>query len=452
MSNLAEGTLDSLLSRPGASGPLESRVAAVAGGLVAAGVQPGDVVAWQLPNSVAAVELFRACWRVGAVAAPLHHLAGAADVDRLLPRLSPRLVVGPDDGLPSGSPVPVGAVPASPDDVAVVLATSGSTGMPKLARHSHRGLVYKAEVMTAVHGLSGSDCILLPAPMAHISGLLNGVLLAASGMRVVPMARWDAGEALRIISRERVTFMIGPPAFFVSLVEAPGFDPSLVASLRQISCGGAGVTPAFVQQTSSLLGCRVKRTYGSTEAPTMTTSTLADPPERAAETDGRPVGSAEIRIAEGGELWVRGPELFVGYDDPAATEAAFADDGWFRTGDMGRIDDEGWLTIVGRLKDIIIRGGENIATAEVEAVLERHAAVSSAVCVGYPDHRLGERVCAFVVASTPFDLATCREWFAHEAVTRFKWPERVIQLDALPLLPTAKPDRTALRSLAAEPV
>jgi acyl-CoA synthetase (AMP-forming)/AMP-acid ligase II len=206
-----------------------------------------------------------------------------------------------------------------------------------------------------------------------------------------------------------------------------------------------------VSTASQALGCRVKRTYGSTEAPTVTTSTLSDPPSLAAATDGRAVGEAELRVIETGELWVRGPELFAGYDDPAATRAAFAEGGWFRTGDLATLDGDGWLTIVGRLKDVIIRGGENISAAEVEGVLEAHPDVRQAVAVGYPDPRLTERVCAFVVGSTgrPFGLDECRRWFADRGVAKFTWPERVVQVPSLPLLSSGKPDRAALRRLAA---
>jgi cyclohexanecarboxylate-CoA ligase len=438
---------------------LEAPVAAVAGGLRAAGVAPGDVVAWQLPNGPDALTLFRATWRLGAVAAPIHHLAGPADVAASLARLSPVLFVTPEGPLPTGPSLGRGPVTVDPTSVAVALATSGSTGAPKVALHTHRGLVYKARVMAAAHGLGPEDCFLLAPPLAHISGLLNGVLLTVSGMRVVPMARWDPVEALGVVEREGVTFMVGPPAFFVSLMAAPGFAPERVQSLRLISCGGAGVTRAFVRSASEALGCRVKRSYGSTEAPTVTTSAPDDLPERAAETDGRLVGAAELRVVdpetgcdravgEAGEVWVRGPELFVGYDDPAATVAAYAAGGWFRTGDLGAVDRDGWLTIVGRLKDVIIRGGENIAASEVEAVLEAHPAVRHAAVVGYPDERLGERVCAFVEADADagFDLEACRAWFANQGVTRFKWPERVEVVDALPLLPAGKPDRAALRS------
>ncbi len=438
-------TLDDLLVGDAA---LEHRVAEVAGGLAAAGVGLGDAVAWKVPNGPDPIVLYRACWRVGAVAAPIHHQAGAADTAAMLERLDPVVFVTSE--LPTAAPV--GRNPAGPTldpaSVAAALGTSGSTGAPKVALHTHRGLVYKAKLMAEVHGLGRDDCILLPAPMAHISGLLNGVLLAASGIRVIPMARWDPSEALDVIKRERVTFMIGPPTFFVSMLDAPDFSPQAVASLRQVSCGGAGVTPAFIRDASAAFDCRVKRTYGSTEAPTITTSTLADDPERAAETDGRPVGWAEVSVHDG-ELWVRGPELFVGYDDHDATAAAFAEGGWFRTGDLACIDDDGWLTIVGRAKDVIIRGGENIATAELEAVLEAHPAVRQAAAIGYPDDRLGERVCAFVVADDAFDLDECRRWFEASGVTRFKWPERVERLAQLPLLPAGKADRKALRALAA---
>jgi fatty-acyl-CoA synthase/long-chain acyl-CoA synthetase len=229
-----------------------------------------------------------------------------------------------------------------------------------------------------------------------------------------------------------------------------------VPSLRIISVGSMTVSPDFVEATASAFGATVKRTYGSTEAPTVTTSTWNDPADRAGHSDGRPVSGAELRVVdpdtgadvaagETGELLLRGPELFAGYADPEQTRASMRR-GWFCTGDLATVDEQGWLTIVGRIKELIIRGGENIVPAEVERVLESHPSVDQAVVVGYPDDQLGERVAACVIATHPFDLQACREWFAGQGVARFKTPERVVQLQAFPLLSLGKPDRDALRA------
>jgi len=444
-------TIDAALSAHDGADVAE-RVARVAGGLRAAGVRLHDAVCWQRPNGDDVRLLLRACWRIGAVAVPIHHAAGAADVDVIVEDTAPSLVV--EDALPDGEPVRDGA--SSPADAAVVLYTSGSTARPKGVIHTHRGLAYKARLMAAVHGLQADDAVLMPAPLAHISGLQNGITLpGVVPMRAVFMARWDPEEAVRIIERERITFMIGPPTFFISLMAASNFTPSAVSSLRLVSSGGAGVTPAFVEEAQRVLGCVVKRTYGSTEAPTITTTQPGDDPVKAMTTDGRPTGAVELRTDPAtGELLVRGPELFCGYTDPRRNVDAFTDDGWFRTGDLAAIDDDGWLTIVGRLKDIIIRGGENIPAAEVEATLEAHPAVRHAVAVGAPHERLGEQVVAYVMV-TPgagFDLAACREWFATRGVAKFKTPEHVVVVDELPLLAAGKPDRGALRARAADDV
>ena len=423
-------------------GPHEG-VADLAGGLHSLGVGRGDVVAWQRPNGPEVVALYRACWRLGAVAAPIHDRATDADVARLLPRLDPAAYFAPGDELPSGPPA---AATGRATDVACVLWTAGSSGEPKGVLHTQRALAYKARSMVEVHGLGPEDVVLMPAPLAHVSGLLNGVLVPqAAGMRAVFMARWDPEAALALIESAGVTFMVGPPTFFIGLMAAEGFAPERVASLRLISSGGAGVTPAFVDEATDRLGAVVKRAYGSTEAPTVATTWAGDPPARGRDTDGRPTGAVELRLGDDDELLVRGPELFVGYDDPAATEAAVVD-GWFRTGDRAVIED-GWLTITGRLKDVIIRGGENVSIAAVEAVLEAHPAVRHAVVVGEPDDRLGERVVAVVEADDTFDLDECRRWFETEGATRFTWPERVVRVDTIPVLPAGKPDREAVRTL-----
>ena len=247
----------------------------------------------------------------------------------------------------TGSAVPAGGVDVDPSSVAAVLFTAGSTGRPKAVLHTHRTLGYKARSMVGVHGLGPADVMLMPAPMAHISGLQNGILVpAAAGMTTVTMASWDPDHALSLVEDEHVSFMVGPPTFFVGMRDAARFDPSRVASLRLVSSGGTGVTPAFVEPTADAFGCTVKRTYGSTEAPTVTTSYTGDPADRARDTDGRPTGGAEVRIADGGEVWVRGPEVCQGYASVDDIARRFTADGWLRTGDLGTLDD-GWLTITG---------------------------------------------------------------------------------------------------------
>jgi cyclohexanecarboxylate-CoA ligase len=420
-----------------------SGVAELAGGLHGLGVGRGDFVAWQRPNGPDVAQLYRACWRLGAVAAPIHDRASDAEVARLLARLDPAAFFTEGDELPAGPPA---AAACRPSDVACVLWTAGSTGEPKGVLHSHQALASKARTMVDVHGLDSSDVVLMPAPLAHISGLLNGVLVPeVAGMGAVFMARWDPGRALDLIEAERVTYMVGPPTFFIGLMAADGFSPERVESLRIISSGGAGVTPAFVDEATERLGAFVKRSYGSTEAPTVTTTWADDPPERARDTDGRVTGGMEIRLGDDDELLVRGPELFVGYLGGPRR----GPDEWFATGDRATISDDGWLTITGRLKDVIIRGGENVSVAVVEAVLEAHPSVRHAVVVGEPDDRLGERVVAVVEADATFDLPECRRWFADQGQTKFTWPERVEVVDRIPVLPAGKPDREAVRALLA---
>jgi cyclohexanecarboxylate-CoA ligase len=462
---------------------LEAAVSAVAGALLAAGVRRRRVVAWQMPNSAAALVLYRSCWRLGVVAAPLHHRLGTSEVRGALDQVDPALVLAVPGmaaaelpgavvverpsvdallaSLPAGRAVGRASVPVSSSQLAVALFTSGSTGVPKAVLHTHRALGYKAATMVGVHGLGTGDAVLMPAPLAHVSGLLNGVLIPAlAGIPVVLMGSWDPEVALERIEAHRVSFMGAPPVFFSQMAASERFTAERVGSLRLVSTGGASVSPAFVESTASAFGCRVKRTYGSTEAPTITTSGPADPAGRARDSDGRPVGEAEIEVhdpATGqrlppgtvGELWLRGPELFVGYADADQTRAVIGSPGgWYRSGDLGVVDDEGWLQVVGRISDVIIRAGENISASEVEAVLEAHPAVRHAVAVPVPDPAMGERVAAFVEADVELSLEECRAWFADRGVARFKTPEYVVRLKAMPVLAAGKPDRAALRARA----
>ena len=465
---------------------LSAMVSSLAGALRVRGIGRGDVVAWQLPNWFETVVLYRAAWTVGATAAPIHHQAGAGEVAHMVGQLDPTICFaapgqplgelapavpvrdggGTFEALLSGGltgdPGTAGVAVAGPSrsDVALVMFTSGSSGVPKGVIQTHRGLSYKMRLMVDVHRLGVDDVSLMPLPMAHVSGLLNGLLVpAAAGMTTVLMERWDPAVGLELIERERVSFMVGPPPLFTALMDRPDFSSERVSSLRVLSTGAMGVSTEFVGRSTRELGAQVKRSFGSTELPTIATTFADDPFERSRDTDGRVVGEGELRTIDpttgdeakaglAGEVVYRGPEMLHGYLDRAATEATIRG-GWFHTGDLGVLDDDGWLRIVGRLKDTIIRGGENIAPAEVQHVLEAHPGVRQAVVVGYPDPAVGERVAAFVVGDGVLDLSWCRAWFGEREVARFKVPELVVQLDAIPTLAAGKPDLETLKSEAA---
>jgi cyclohexanecarboxylate-CoA ligase len=388
----------------------------------------GDVHAFVATSTAETVITFLACWRAGAVAAPLHARLTEREQDELRERM---LALPREDGL------------------AVLLATSGSSGRPKLVRHTSAALAYKARLMADVHALTSDDVVLMPAPLAHVSGLLNGILLpGAARMTTVLMSRWSAADALDLIERESVSFMIGPPTYFVQMMAAPTFSADRVASVRLISCGGAGVDAGFAKRAAEAFGAVVKRTYGSTEAPTVTTSYAGDPLERGWTTDGRPVGDVELRVdSETGELFVRGSELFIGYDDASVTAAVLSPDGWFRTGDRAVIDD-GWLTVLGRIGETIIRGGENVDPHEVEQVCSSIPGVGQVVVVGYPDEEMGERI-GLVVVGRHVPLDEVRLHCEATGLARFKTPERVLTVTEIPVLTVGKPDRATLSGLLA---
>ncbi|MDX6285204.1 MAG: cyclohexanecarboxylate-CoA ligase [Frankiales bacterium] len=389
-------------------------------------VEAGTYHPFVAHSHASTIATFLACWRGGATAAPLHSRLTDAEQLALQHRIE--------------------SLPPDPK-LAVVLATSGSSGRPKLVLHASDRLAYKARLMADVHALTTDDVVLMPAPLAHVSGLLNGVLVpAAAGMTTVLMSRWSPEDALDLVEREHVTFMIGPPTYFVQMMGSPRFSAERVASVRLISCGGAGVTPEFAQRAADTFSAVVKRTYGSTEAPTITTSFAGDPMERGWTTDGRAVGDVELRLDPASdELLVRGRELFTSYGDPEMTATAVDSEGWFRTGDRGRIDGD-WLIVLGRLGDTIIRGGENVDPREVESVCASLAGVAQVVVVGYPDDEMGERVGLVVVGREP-TIDEVRAHCAAGGLARFKTPERVVEVSEMPILTVGKPDRVALTRL-----
>jgi len=274
----------------------------------------------------------------------------------------------------------------------------------------------------------------------------------------VLMPRWDAGEALRLIAAERVTYMVGAPTFLRDLAQHPDLADADVSSFRLFSCGGADVDPALVAEAASRLGCVAKRVYGSTEFPTITTTGPDDPPARRVDSDGRPIGAVEIRLVDDdgtdvgpgreGEILARGPECCLGYLDATLNTEAFTADGWFRTGDLGMTDAAGFLRITGRKKDIIIRKGENISAREVEDLVATHPAVAEVAVVGLPDAAAGEIACAALRLRPGAPAPALSDLAAHllaQGLSKRKLPERLVVLADFPRTASGKVAKRALR-------
>jgi cyclohexanecarboxylate-CoA ligase len=295
-------------------------------------------------------------------------------------------------------------------------------------------------------------------PVAHIGGVLYGVLLSLCvGLRVVLLDVWTPEAAIKLVEQEQVTMYPAVPVFVRGMLAAASFRRPAMASMRLCTLGGTPVTADDVRATEEGFGCWCKRSYGSTEMPTLTSGPRHDPMGRVASTDGMPIGPSEIRIVDdggadvpvgaAGEIWCRAPELFVGYVDRSRNGDAFAPEGWYRSGDVGTLDEDGFLTVVGRKTDMIIRGGENISPAEIEEVLTEQPEVVEAAVVGMPDELMGERSCAFVVVrDRSFDFATMVDRLRAGGLASFKIPERLEVRDMLPRTATGKLRRDVLRA------
>ena len=468
----------------------------LAAGLATLGVRAGDTVALQLPNWTETLTVFLACARLGAIANPILPIYRRREVGFVLREAAARVVFIPGryrdcdhrtlirelrDELPELAHVVVvrddtsagtmhyralatggGGPPATHGDadaVALLMYTSGTTADAKGVLHTHETLLAEARSLEPVHGLSAADTVLMPSPLTHISGVVHALLVpAVHGTSAVLMDRWDPGEALRRIAAERVTYMVGAPTFLRDLAQHPDLARVDVSSLRLFSCGGANVDPTLVREAADRLGCIAKRVYGSTEFPTVTTTGPDDPPERRIDSEGRAIGAAELRIVDEdggsvpaggeGEILARGPECFTGYRNPALDAEAFTPDGWFRTGDLGTLDADGYLRITGRRKDIVIRKGENISARELEDLLAEHPAVAEVAVVGIPDAGAGEIACAVLRVRPGATAPTLAEVAAHltaRGLSRRKLPERVEVVADFPRTASGKVLKRALR-------
>jgi len=468
----------------------------LAGALHALGLRKGDVLAMEMPNWMEACLLYHAATELGLVVTPIIHIYQAKEVEFILRQSGAKAFVVPDDWrgvdytgmveqirprLPElehtivvGEKTPDGTLSfadlsksatddfprpdISPDEPHILAYTSGTTSDPKGVVHSHNSLLAECRQTKACSGGDERDVFLCPNPIGHIAGIFSALIapFVYGYSKLVLMDGWDPKWALELIQEHRVTRTGGATFFAMTLVNAPEFNDFDTSSLRLFGLGGAGVPPSIVQQLHSL-GWGSSRSYGCTEHPSITMGTLTDPPNKCAFTDGKPQPGVEVRLVDDdgkdvapgaeGEVISRGPDQFLGYMDPGMDAETFDDEGWFHTGDIGRLDDDGYLVITDRKKDIIIRGGENISAREVEEVLARHPKVQESAVTPISDPRYGERVCAFVLTRDGQDL-TLEEVLIHfkaEGVAKQKTPERIELVTEFPRTLSGKIQKYVLR-------
>ncbi len=457
------------------------------------GIRAGSLVAVQLPNWWETLAVVYAAWGLGATVNLLTPIYRDRDLQVLFEMLPPDAVVAPDEhrgtdhatmirdvlrrgsiaapvlavraaGDHVGAGADIGAedlepvtaadyrgVAADPDEVCMLMYTSGTTGRPKGVLHTHRSLLVEAQSIADTFSLAG-ERVFMPSPVTHVTGLLYGMIMPVlTDGGVVLLDRWSPETALQQIEADGCTITVAATPFLRGLADAYA-QTGTPSALRHFLCGGAEIPAALIEEAERTMGTEISRTYGSTEFPTLCTVHPGAAPEIRHRTDGTPIGEARARIAGGaavgtGELEVLGPEMFAGYLDPSDNTDAFTADGWFRTGDLATLDANGAVTIVGRVKDLIIRGGENISAKEVEDLLLQFEEVRDAAVVGYPDDVMGERVCAVVVSDdAELRLERVLRGLTELGVARQKVPEALLLVEDLPRTASGKVQKFALRA------
>ncbi|WP_202511670.1 class I adenylate-forming enzyme family protein, partial [Streptomyces sp. SID3343] len=472
---------------------LERRTSRIAGHLVAHGVQRGDRIVISLGNRVETLEAYYAVNRAGAVGVPVDPRAATpelayllddsgatavltdrAHVDRILELAAERalpttIVVVGDDAVPAPllrfedlatiDPVVPARDDLGLDETAWILYTSGTTGRPKGVVSTQRNCLWSVAACYApVLGLSEQDYVLWPMPLFHSLAhvlCVHGVVATGATVRITP--GFAADDVLDLVAREPFTFLVGVPTMFHHLLRAADGAQSVVPSLRMCLVTGAVATAALKESFETAFAVPLVDSYGSTETSGAITMNHPDGP-LVAGSCGLPVPGLDVRVVdpqtgvdvatgEPGEVWVGGPNPMRGYHrQPVATASALRD-GWYRTGDLARRDAQGYLTICGRIKELVIRGGENIQPAEIEDVIRDVPGVADVAVAGRPHEVLGEVPAAYVVpdAGGPLDVeaifAACRLHLAHHKV-----PEEVYEIEAIPRTASGKISRLALAS------
>jgi acyl-CoA synthetase len=488
----------------GTTGALYEQSLRIATGLVSRGIGVGDVVAYQLPNWAEAVSIIWAGFRIGAVMVPIVHFYGASEIEFILNQSGAKLLVTVDrfghvdhvenlhairgrlsslehvvvvaSGKPGAelpgavaldalldAPAFAGKPDIDPDRPAMVGYTSGTTANPKGVVHTHRSLLFETRQLASMNAGSGRPAF-IASPLAHMTGLLAANLLPVFRHEPIHLTdRWDPGRALEIIEQSNIALGGGATVFLTGLLDHPRFAPRHAELIRSIGLGGSPV-PSAVAERAERLGIKVTRAYGATEHPSITGASPDEPQAKRNRTDGHPLAGVEIRIVDGsgrdlpvgepGEIWSRGPDLFAGYTDPALTARAVTADGWYRTGDVGVLDEDGYLTITDRLSDVIIRGGLNLSAAEIEEALMRMPGVAECAVVAAPDERLGERACGVLRlrpgAEAP-DLAAVQAHLGATGLPKQKWIEELRVVGDFPRTASGKIRKFVVRAQLREP-
>lgn len=474
---------------------LEDQAARLATFLAARGVGAGDVVTMHMPNWWQTVVITYATFKLGAVINPLPPTYGwkdlafimnksgakavivpgkfrSADYTEHLDRikdelaLSPAIVVIGQGKLALGTsfeqalsgPPLARAAQASADAPAVLLFTSGSESKPKGVVHTHNTAIYGERALSGTLQLGSADVCFMASPVTHTSGFMHGILMTLMlGSSVSLLDVFKGDSAVDQMAASRATWTMGATPFLSDVVDSMEKSGKRLPDLRYFLCGGAPI-PEVVVRRAQQLGIRVLSIYGSTESPPHTLTWPSDPVEAAWQADGRALPGIEVRAVsedgqvlppgEQGEQWSRGPHAFIGYlGEPELTAKALDAEGWYRSGDLATVGADGAVRIVGRIKDMIIRGGQNISAREVEDILLGHPACRMVSVVGIPDQRLGELCCAVVVCHPGQTLGfdEMKQYLIDRGVARFKLPEHLVLRDALPATASGKIQKFKLR-------
>jgi acyl-CoA synthetase (AMP-forming)/AMP-acid ligase II len=468
----------------------------LAGALQRRGLQVGDVIAFQLPSWRETLVIDLAASLLGLVIAPIVPIYRDAEVAFMLADCAAKAVFVPGSyrgfdfaamiqrlaaDLPAlrlqitlraednsvdayeamlGEGQPLTCAPAvDADALKLILYTSGTTGRPKAVLHSHNTGPTRLK-RAFEHWSDGSPQVLLMAsPVTHVTGLSALELPFYLEARTVFMERWNAMEALDIIDREQVTVSLGATPFLHELIAQAEQQKRRLPSLKRFACGGAEVPPALIHKAAEVFAnCRAFRVFGSSEAPLVTLGFVgAGQLQQAANTDGEILDyqvrlldevGREVVAGQEGEICVRGPALFLGYADPEQSAEAFDAEGFFATGDLGRISADNAILITGRKKDLINRGGEKISAKEVEDILHLHPSIDEAAVVAMPHERLGETLCAYVIlrAGQQLSLDGLLEQVARAGVARQKFPEHLVVVEDFPRTASGKIRKDRLRA------